>query len=436
MTGPLDGILVADFSRVLAGPLCTVNLADLGATVVKVERPDTGDDTRTWGPPWSSTGSTYFESVNRSKQSVTFDLKEPADRALALELASRADVLVENHRPGALSRLGLGYEQVKAINPGIVYCSITGFGREAGADLLGYDFVVQAMGGLMSITGDPDGQPTKAGVALVDVLTGKDATIGILAALASRTRSGHGCRVEVNLLSSLLSALVNQAQGFLETGEAPQRMGNRHPSIAPYETLRCQDGLLAVACGNDGQFVRLAAAIGSPELSRDSRFLTNTARVSHRDELVAALESSLATHDAATWQTRLSAVQVPAGKVGSIADGMALAERLGLTPTVQVGPRHARQVRQAVTFTPDLVTSPTPPPALGEDSDVVRNWLRADRPGGSLPGNHSASSNDTTPLNHPEPPNHTAISHSESTNHPPSPDRPRPRNYSAPKGHL
>ena len=387
MAGPLDGVLVADFSRVLAGPLCTVNLADLGATVVKVERPGTGDDTRAWGPPWSSSGSTYFESVNRSKLSVTFDLRTPADRALALELASRADVLVENHRPGALKRLGLGYEQVQAVNPGIIYCSITGFGAAAGAELLGYDFVVQAMGGLMSITGEPERQPTKAGVALVDVLCGKDATIGVLAALAARGQSGHGCRVEVNLLSSLLGALVNQAQGYLETGEAPQRMGNRHPSIAPYETLRCRDGLLAVACGNDGQFVRFAAVIGAPELSNDKRFRTNSARVAHRGELVAALESCLVGQDAATWAERLTEAQVPAGKVGTIADGFALAERLGLAPTVEVGPSHTRQVRHAVTFHPDLVTSPTPPPALGADTDAIRVWL-ADRSGKALSRNH------------------------------------------------
>jgi crotonobetainyl-CoA:carnitine CoA-transferase CaiB-like acyl-CoA transferase len=375
MAGPLDGVLVADFSRVLAGPLCTVNLADLGATVVKVERPGAGDDTRSWGPPWSAASSTYFESVNRSKLSVALDLKDPADHALALELATRADVLVENYRPGALERHGLGYEQVRSANPGIIYCSITGFGASAGADLMGYDFVVQAVGGLMSITGEPDGQPTKAGVALVDVLSGKDATIGVLAALASRRRTGQGCRVQVNLLSSLLGSLVNQAQGYLETGAAPARMGNRHPSIAPYETLLCRDGLLAVACGNDGQFVRFAAVIGVPQMSTDSRFVTNSARVTHRGELVAALESALSAHDAATWATRLTAVQVPAGKVGTIADGFALAERLGLAPTVDVGPGHTPQVRQAITFSPELVTSPTPPPALGADTDAVRAWL-------------------------------------------------------------
>ncbi|EFE68085.1 L-carnitine dehydratase [Streptomyces viridosporus ATCC 14672] len=314
MSGPLEGVLVADFSRVLAGPLCTMTLADLGATVVKVERPGSGDDTRRWGPPWSRTSTTYFESVNRSKLSVTLDLADGSDLALARELARRADVLVENFKPGTLERLGLGYDQVAAVNPGIVHCSVTGFGSGAGADLLGYDFVVQAVGGLMSITGDPDGEPTKAGVALVDVLTGKDAAIGVLAALADRDRTGRGCRVEVNLLSSLLGSLVNQAQGYLETGRAPGRMGNRHPSIAPYETLRCRDGLLAVACGNDGQFARLAAVLGAPGLADDERFATNAARVGHREELVAALEDRLAEQDCATWQERLTAAGVPAGK--------------------------------------------------------------------------------------------------------------------------
>src|SRR5690606_8405810 len=235
MTGPLEGILVADCSRVLAGPLCTMNLADLGATVVKVERPGRGDDTRSWGPPWSANGTTYFESVNRSKRSVALDFADPDDLALARELARRADVLVENFRPGTLDRLGLGYDRVSEDNPGIVYCSVTGFGGGAGAGLLGYDFVVQAVGGLMSITGEPDGEPTNAGVALADVVTGMDAAIAVLASLAARSRTGRGCRVVVNLLSGLLGSLVNQAQGYLETGRPPGRMGNGHPSIAPYE---------------------------------------------------------------------------------------------------------------------------------------------------------------------------------------------------------
>ncbi|MGW5232189.1 CaiB/BaiF CoA transferase family protein [Streptomyces nodosus] len=393
MSGPLEGVLVADFSRVLAGPLCTMTLADLGATVVKVERPGSGDDTRSWGPPWSASSTTYFESVNRSKRSVALDLADPADLALAQELARRADVLVENFRPGTLDRLGLGHAQVAAANPGVVYCSVTGFGSGAGADLLGYDFVVQALGGLMSITGDAEGEPTKAGVALVDVLTGKDAAIGVLAALADRSRTGRGCRVEVNLLSSLLGSLVNQAQSCLETGRPPGRMGNRHPSIAPYETLRCRDGLLAVACGNDGQFARLAAVLGEPGLAHDDRFAGNAARVGHREELIASLEKRLATDDCAVWQERLTAAGVPAGRVGTVADGFALAERLDLAPTVAPVDGGTPTPRHAVSYSTGLVRPASAPPALGADDDRVRAWLADPRPS-SLP--HPATEHEVT----------------------------------------
>ncbi|MGH3750694.1 MAG: CaiB/BaiF CoA transferase family protein, partial [Micromonosporaceae bacterium] len=247
---PLEGILVADFSRVLAGPLATMTLADLGAAVIKIERPGVGDETRSWGPPWSPHGSTYYESVNRSKRSVALDLADPDDRAAAFELACRADVVVENFKPGAMDRLGLGHAAVAARNPRVVYCSISGFGSDGGKDLLGYDFILQAVGGLMSITGPAGGEAAKVGVALVDVITGKDAVIAILAALEGRRRTGRGDRLEVSLLSSLLSALVNQGQASLQTGRAPRRMGNQHPSIAPYETLRCRDAPIAVACGN------------------------------------------------------------------------------------------------------------------------------------------------------------------------------------------
>jgi formyl-CoA transferase len=344
---------VADFSRVLAGPLATSLLADLGARVIKVERPGTGDDTRSWGPPWTEHASAYFESANRSKESIALDLADPADLALAQELARRADVVVENFREGTLARRGLDHETVRRHNPRVVYCSISGFGSAAGAGLPGYDFLVQAVGGLMSITGAPDGPPTKVGVALVDVLTGKDAAIGILAALAERERSGEGQRVEVDLLSSLLGSLANQAGAFLATDTAPARMGNQHPSIAPYETLRCQDDLLAVCCGNDGQFRRLCAALGVPALADDERFATNPARVVHRAELVTALEARLATDTAECWTERLGAVGVPAGRVGDIADGFALAERLGLEP----------------------VTRYAAPPRLGQHGDDIRRWL-------------------------------------------------------------
>lgn len=379
MTAPLEGILVADFSRVLAGPMATSMLADLGATVVKVERPGVGDDTRHWGPPWTAAGTaSYFESANRTKRSVTLDLRDEGDLALARRLVRRADVLVENFRAGTLDRLGLGYDAVTADNPRLVYCSITGFGSGAGAALPGYDFVVQAVGGLMSITGDPDGEPTKAGVALVDVLTGKDAVIGILAALAERERSGRGQRVEVALLSSLLGSLVNQATSCLTTGEAPRRMGNQHPSIAPYETLRCADGMLAVACGNDGQFARLCTGVGRPELAEDPRFATNANRVAHRADLVTALEDALSADTAAAWQERLSDADVPVGEVGDIGTAIARARALGLEPTVDVGGGHPPQVRHPVTYSVTTPVPPTAPPALGEHDDEIRRWLADD----------------------------------------------------------
>jgi formyl-CoA transferase len=380
---PLEGLLVADFSRVLAGPLATATLADLGARVVKVERPGTGDDTRAWGPPWTDNSASYFESANRGKESVVLDLAEPSDLEAARELARRADVLVENFRPGALDRYGLGYGQVSAENPGVVYCSITGFGSGGGAHLPGYDFLVQAVGGLMSITGDSDdagGMPMKAGVALVDVLTSKDATIGILAALHARRVTGRGQRVEVNLLSSLLGSLVDQASSYLTTGSAPGRMGNAHPSIAPYELLPCAGGQVAIACGNDGQFRRLVAVLGDESLADDARFATNAARVHNRPALADALGALLADADADTWVARISAAGVPAGKVGTIADGLALASELGLDPLVDVGSGRPAQVRHPITYSDTPITEYTAPPRLGQHSDAVRRWLQEENP--------------------------------------------------------
>ena len=377
MTGtcPLDGIVVADFSRVLAGPLATTTLADLGAEVIKVERPGTGDDTRAWGPPWTETGSSYFAAVNRSKKSVELDLRDPADRRVAEDLVARADVLVENFRTGTLDGLGLGYDRARELNPGLVYCSVTGFGSGAGADLPGYDFVVQAVGGLMSITGSADGEPTKVGVALVDVLTGKDAVIGILAALADRERTGLGQHVEVNLLSSLLGGLANQASAYLSTGVAPTRMGNRHPSIAPYETLRCRDGLIAVACGNTGQFVRLVKTLDLGELVDDTRYATNADRVRNREQLAGELEAVLVRRDAKYWQQALTEADVPVGVVGDVAAAMRRADELGLRPTVDLPAPHAPQVRHPVTYSRSTLRQPTSPPTLGEHDAEVRSWL-------------------------------------------------------------
>ncbi len=378
-SAPLSDVVVADFSRVLAGPLATMTLADLGATVVKVERPGAGDDTRRWGPPWSASSSTYFDAVNRGKLSVTLDLTDPHDLMLARRLAERADVLVENFKPGGLERLGLGYEAVSAANPGVVYCSISGFGTAAGAGLLGYDFLVQAVGGLMSLTGEAGGEPFKAGVALVDVLTGKDATIAILAALAARSRTQQGTHIEVALLTSQLAALVNQAQGYLETGLVPTRMGNRHPSIAPYETLHCADGLLAVAVGNDAQFARLVGVLGAPSLAQDERFATNAARVCHRIDLVAALEACLSGQTAAHWREVLVGAGLPAGVVGTVADGIALAERLGLEPLQQTlrpdGAAGPQTIRPPATFDGRSAGPAAAPPTLGADDQAVRAWL-------------------------------------------------------------
>ena len=372
MNAPLDGILVADFSRVLAGPMATMMLADLGARVIKVERPGGGDETRAWGPPFTERGTSYFESVNRTKESVALDLRNPDDLVLAQELARRADVVVENFLPGTMDRLGLGYEQVAATNPGVVYCSISGFGSGAGAHLPGYDFVIQGLGGLMSITGTP-GEPMKVGVAIVDVLTGKDAVIGILAALAGRARTGRGERLEVALLMSSLAGMVNQGQAALTTGRPPGLLGNRHPSIAPYETLHCPGGPLIMACGNDGQFARLCEVLGAPELAAQAEYATNSARVVNRVALTSLLEELLADADADYWVEQLTAARVPAGRVGTILDGIATATDVGLDPTVEVGGQ--RQVRHPVRWTAYETADPTPPPSLDEHGYAVRAWL-------------------------------------------------------------
>ncbi|MCQ4079830.1 CoA transferase [Streptomyces sp. RB6PN25] len=373
---PLDGILVADFSRVLAGPLAAATLGDLGAHVVKVERPGGGDDTRAWGPPFAADGTAaYFDSANRGKRGIALDLADPDDAAAARELARRADVLIENFRPGALAKYGLDHDSSLAANPGLIYCSISGFGSGGGAHLPGYDFVVQAVGGLMSITGEPHGEPLKAGVALVDVLTAKDATTAVLAALRHRDRSGRGQLVEVNLLSSLLASLVNQASGYLATGRSPGRMGNRHPSIAPYETLACRDGLLAVAVGNDRQFRALAEALAAPELADDPRFVRNRDRVRHRDELAAALEERLAGDTARGWTERLTAASVPCGPVNDLGDAVELARQLGLDPVVEVGEGRVPQMRSPLRLSATGVAEPSAPPRLDEHGEALRAWL-------------------------------------------------------------
>ena len=334
--GALAGLRILDFSRVLAGPLATMVLGDLGAEVTKVERPGTGDDTRAWGPPYDAQGrSTYFDAVNRNKRSIAIDLADDADLARVRRLVADADVVVENFRPGLLERFGLGYAQLAVVNPRLIYCSITGFGSTPQAAALpGYDLLVQAMGGLMSITGEPDGEPQKVGVALVDVITGLFATVGILAALAHRNATGAGQLVEVDLFSALLAALVNQSSSYTAAGVVPGRMGNEHPSIAPYAVFRAGAERLVLAVGNDRQFQDLCRVLGAPALAADERFATNPARVEHREALRLELERLLAARPAAEWTRLLTDARVPAGAVNDLGGAFELAARLGLEPIV------------------------------------------------------------------------------------------------------
>ena len=362
--GALDGVVVVDFSRVLAGPYATMMLGDFGADVIKVERPGTGDDTRQWGPPHDSAGvATYFNAVNRNKRSVALDLTDPDDLRRAHELVSGADIVVENFRAGTMEKLGLGYDDVRTVRPDVIYCSITGFGRAGGAALPGYDLLVQAVGGLMSVTGTEPGDPTKVGVALVDVLAGLHALSGILAALAHRDRTGEGQRVDTNLMSVLLSSLVNQASGYLGAGVVPGMMGNRHPSIAPYQTFATADRPIAIAVGNDKQFRAFCAALGRPDWADDPRFITNPVRVSNRESLCALIEAEMSRHGADHWYAAMTDAGVPAGPINDVSEAFAFARRLGIDATVAMpeGP----QVANPLTLSATPVTYRLSPPPLG-----------------------------------------------------------------------
>jgi crotonobetainyl-CoA:carnitine CoA-transferase CaiB-like acyl-CoA transferase len=338
VTGSLSGVRVADFSRVLAGPYATMVLADLGADVVKVERPGSGDETRAWSPPLAADGqSSYFHSVNRNKQSMVIDLQSPQGQRQARELACASDVVVENFMPGAMAEWGLAYEDLSEVQPGLIYCSITGFGSGPGRDLPGYDLLVQAMGGLMSITGTQPGEPTKAGVAVVDVLTGLHATVGILAALRHRERTGEGQYLEISLLGTLLASLVNQASAFVTGGVEPTILGNAHPSIAPYQVYQAQDRRIVVAVGNDRQFQSLCDVLGLPMLAHDDRFRTNPDRVVHREELTSMIESVLMTRTADEWQSQFRQRGIPGGPINTIPQAFELATALGLDPIASIG---------------------------------------------------------------------------------------------------
>ncbi|MBS1888502.1 MAG: CoA transferase [Actinobacteria bacterium] len=367
--GPLK---ILDFSRVLAGPFATMMLADLGAEVTKVERPGGGDETRAWGPPYDDRGeATYFQSVNRNKSSIVVDLGTEEGVADLRRRAREADVVVENFRPGLMAAKGLDYETLRADNPRLVYCSVTGFGSgSGGAELPGYDLLIQALGGLMSVTGEAGGEPMKVGVALVDVLAGLFATVGILAALRHRESSGEGQLVEVDLFSALLASMVNQGSAYTIAGVVPKRLGNRHPSISPYEVYPTAAGELVLAVGNDRQFATLCEELGEPALASDPRFATNPDRVANRDALGAELNRLLAARPATDWASTLLARRVPAGTVNDLGAAFAFAEQIGLAPTVAVPREDGGTVsltRNPIRLSATPPTYRTAPPRLPEE---------------------------------------------------------------------
>lgn len=381
MTAALDDITVLDLSRVLAGPYATMLLGDLGARVVKVEQPGRGDDTRHWGPPFTASGeSAYFLCANRNKESVTLNLKSAEGRAVLRDMVRRADVLVENFKVGSMAALRLDYAALRPENPGLIYCSITGYGQTGPyAERPGYDVVIEAQGGLMSITGPAGGEPYKVGVAVVDITAGMQAVMAILAALHHRDRTGAGQAIDIALFDTQLGWLANVASAYLVSGQTPQRYGNAHPSIVPYQTVPTAGGLLMLAVGNDDQFARLCALLGHPGWAADPRFATNRARVSHRAVLLPLLEAEFRRRSAAAWTETLLAAGIPCGPVNDVATALSdpQAEARAMVQTVlhpvtgsvpQVGP------------VPKLGETPArihlPPPLLGEHTEaVLAEWL-------------------------------------------------------------
>lgn len=375
--GPLSGIVIADFGRVLAAPYCTMLLADMGATVLKVESPD-GDETRTYMPPVFDDASTYFMSINRNKHSIVLDFRDERDLAVAKSLAAKCDVFVENFKPGGLSRFGLDYDSIQSLNPEVVYASVTGFGATGGADLPGYDLLVQGAAGLMSLTGDVDTVPYRAGLAVFDVFAGLHTCIAILAALQHREKSGEGQLVEVNLMSAALSSMVNQTAAYAIAGVTPHRLGNEHPSIYPYSPFATGDGNLILAIGNDKQFATLAALVGEPNLSADQRFTTNRDRSLNREDLRPILEAHLRGKSTAEWFVLFRDAGLPCAPINSVAEGVQFAESIGLEPIVTIGRGDKTQpgVRNPVTFSRTPVTYDRVPPNLNDSGDSIRAWLQ------------------------------------------------------------
>ncbi len=379
LAGPLSHIRVLELSRVLAGPWSAQTLADLGADVIKVERPGAGDDTRAWGPPWAGDQSAYFLSTNRGKRSITIDFERPEGQELVRKLAAQADVVIENFKVGGLVKYGLDYDSLKAVNPRLVYCSITGFGQTGPyRNRAGYDFMIQGMGGLMSITGQPDGEPgggpVKVGVAVTDIFTGLYATIGIMGALAHRDRTGEGQQVDLALLDVQVAVLANQAMNCLVGGKAPQRLGNAHPNIVPYQAFATRDGYIILAVGNDGQFAKFCTVAGRADLAKDERYATNPARVANRKELVALLEELIRTRDSQDWLSALEQVGVPCGPINDLTavfeDPQVKARNIHQDlphPTQGSVPTVASPIRYSGT----PLVHDTAPPTLGQHTDTV-----------------------------------------------------------------
>lgn len=371
--GALDGIVIADLSRVLAGPYCTMLLADMGATVIKVES-TIGDDTRRFAPPLHDGVATYYQSANRNKRSVVLDFADPDDLATLNRIIDGADVVVENFKAGGLQRFGLDYDTLSAQRPDLVYASITGFGTGAGARFAGYDLMVQALSGFMDTTGPEHGDPHRAGFAIFDVLTGLHTAVGILAALRHRELTGLGQLIETNLLSAALSSMANQTQAYAAASVVPQRMGNQHPSLYPYESFPTADRPLIIAVGNDAQFARLCTVLERADLTTDPRFATNTLRNAHRDALRPHIVAALAARPAADWFERLTDAGVPSAPIQSVAGGIDFAAGIGLEPVVSAGDGQP-VIRNPLTFSRTPVDYPLAPPALGEGADEVLGRL-------------------------------------------------------------
>jgi crotonobetainyl-CoA:carnitine CoA-transferase CaiB-like acyl-CoA transferase len=386
MRAALEGITVVDLSRILAGPYATMLLGDLGARVIKVEQPGRGDDTRRWGPPFTANGeSAYFLCVNRNKESVTLNLKEPAGLAIAREMITRADILVENFKVGTLAAQGLGYEELRKLNPGLIYCSITGYGQTGPyQDRSGYDAVIEAEGGIMSINGPGageagEGNPYKVGVAIVDITAGMNAVIAILAALHHRSVTGEGQALDIALFDTQIGWLANVASGYLISGQPPKRYGNGHPSIVPYQTFRAADGWLMVGVGNDMMFQKLCAILGQPAWATDARFATNRDRVNHRAELIPMIEAAFVCQSIAHWLPQLQAAGIPSGPVNDIPTTLAdpQAQARSMVQTVHHPVTGAIPLIGPV---PKLSGTPAaihhPPPLLGEHTaSVLSEWL-------------------------------------------------------------